>query len=403
MDKPAISSSLERYQRLIELSCDLASQLNLNELLFRIVAAAADLCDAEQASILLYDALKGELHFEAATNMDNPLMRGFAVPVENSIAGWIVTNREPVIIEDAQHDPRLYNSVGKAVQLSTRSLLGAPLITKGKVIGVLEAINKRSGVFNHEDVDLLAALGGQAAVAIENSRLFLQSDLIAELVHELRTPMSALNTAVHLLNRPDSPSDQTARLLRMIGDETNRLSELATAFLDLSRLESGRVQFKSGSVDIRHLITSCIEVIASRAAERGIQIQTNISAELTTIQGDSDKLKQVLLNLLSNAIKYNKENGRVTIEVIPYDGDLVISISDTGAGLNAEALGHLFERFYRAPGTEKIAAGTGLGLVICKRIIDVHRGRIEVSSQVGVGTTFSVHLPLQKAIPLKGM
>ena len=389
--------SLERYQRLIELSRDLASQLDLNTLLFRIVAAAADLCDAQEASILLYDALKGELHFEAATNMSNPLLRGLVVPVEGSIAGWIVTNRKPVVISDAQKDARHFGSVGKAIKLSTDSLLGVPLINKDKVVGVLEAINKRNGEFDDQDQELLAALGGQAAVAIENSRLFLQSDLIAELVHELRTPMGSLNTAVHLLSRTGITPEQSAKIIGMISDETNRLSELTTSFLDLSRLESGRVQFKTEVVDMRKLLESCALALAGRAAERSITVQFEAKETLPAIQGDGDKIKQVILNLLSNAIKYNRPNGLAVMNAEEVEGgEMRISVSDTGPGLNEEALSHMFERFYRAPGAEKIATGTGLGLAICKRIIDVHRGRIEVTSQVGKGTTFAVYLPIKR-------
>ncbi len=397
MTEQVTAPSLERYQRLIELSRDLASQLDLNTLLFRIVAAAADLCDAQEASILLYDALKGELHFEAATNMGNPLLRGLVVPVEGSVAGWIVTNRKPVIISDAQKDSRLFGSVGKAIKLSTDSLLGVPLINKDKVVGVLEAINKRSGEFDKQDQELLAALGGQAAVAIENSRLFLQSDLIAELVHELRTPMGSLNTAVHLLSRPGITPEQSAKIIGMISDETNRLSELTTSFLDLSRLESGRVQFKTEAVDVRKLLESCALALAGRALERSISVQIDAAETLPAFQGDGDKIKQVILNLLSNAIKYNRPNGLALMRAEEVDGgEIRISVSDTGPGLNEEALSHMFERFYRAPGAEKIATGTGLGLAICKRIVDVHRGRIEVTSEVGKGTTFAVYLPVKK-------
>jgi len=397
MTEQVTAPSLERYQRLIELSRDLASQLDLNTLLFRIVAAAADLCDAQEASILLYDALKGELHFEAATNMGNPLLRGLVVPVEGSVAGWIVTNRKPVIISDAQKDSRLFGSVGKAIKLSTDSLLGVPLINKDKVVGVLEAINKRSGEFDKQDQELLAALGGQAAVAIENSRLFLQSDLIAELVHELRTPMGSLNTAVHLLSRPGITPEQSAKIIGMISDETNRLSELTTSFLDLSRLESGRVQFKTEAVDVHKLLESCGLALAGRALERSISVKVEAAETLPAFQGDGDKIKQVILNLLSNAIKYNRPNGLALMRAEEVGGgEIRISVSDTGPGLNEEALSHMFERFYRAPGAEKIASGTGLGLAICKRIVDVHRGRIEVTSEVGKGTTFAVYLPIKK-------
>jgi signal transduction histidine kinase len=390
-----MATQLERYQRLIELSRDLASTLDLNQLLVRILDAAADLCEAQEASILLYDHLKGELNFEAATNMDNTLMRGFSVPM-NSIAGWIVTNRKGVILNDAQNDSRLYNQVGVTINLSTRSLLGVPLQTKDKVIGALEAINKMSGEFTAEDLDLLAALGGQAAVAIENSRLFQQSDLISEFVHELRTPMASLNTAAHLMGRQGITEEQRNKMVEMVRSETNRLTELASTFLDLARLESGRAQFKSELGELQPILTNSIDIMNSRAAEHNITIESHVQPNLPKINLDRDKFKQVMLNLLSNAIKYNFPGGKVLVKAALNDPGIVLSVSDTGPGISEEALQHMFEKFYRVPGTEKLASGTGLGLSISKRIVEAHRGRIEVTSEVGKGTTFTVYLPLPK-------
>ena len=229
---------LDRYQRLIEISQDLTSTLDLDILLRHIVRAAADVCDAEQASILLYDQVKRELYFEATTNLDQPLMQGLSVPLEGSLAGWIVTNRQPLILSDANQDTRYFDGVAKLTSTRTTSLLGVPMINKDKVVGALEAINKRSGDFDAEDQQILANLGAQAALAIENARLFQQSDLIAELVHELRTPLASLNTATHLLLRPELPEDQRTHVAEMIRDEIFRLSDLASSFLDLARLES---------------------------------------------------------------------------------------------------------------------------------------------------------------------
>jgi len=170
----------ERYQRLLELSRDLSSTLDLDSLLNRIAQAAADLCSAEATSILLYDQIKDQLYFRAASNLDAPSMSELIVPVNGSIAGWIVTNQQPLIIDDVHKDPRHFGKIGRITQVETRSLLGVPLMRKDKVVGVLEAINKISGEFSAEDQDLLMALGAQAAIAIENARLFQQSDLILE-------------------------------------------------------------------------------------------------------------------------------------------------------------------------------------------------------------------------------
>lgn len=172
----AHSTLLIRYQKLINISCDLASELDLNILLSKIVRAACEVTDAKEASILMYDPNKKTLYFQAATNLDSQLKRGTIVPLNESIAGWIVNHQKPLIVDNPQKDKRHFNYIGKITNIECSSLLGIPLISKGNVIGVLEVINKRAGDFNKEDEDVLLALGAQATVAIENSRLFLQSD-----------------------------------------------------------------------------------------------------------------------------------------------------------------------------------------------------------------------------------
>jgi signal transduction histidine kinase len=389
------SSLLEKYQRLIEISGDLASTLDLNTLLNRIVHVAADLCHAEAASILLYDETNQQLYFQAASNLDEPMMRGLLVPVDASIAGWILTQRQPVIIPDTRKDPRHFGSIAKPTGVETTSLLGVPLITKDKVIGVLEAINKLAGHFSDEDLEVLAALGAQAAVAIENARLFQQSDLIAEMVHELRTPLSSLNTAAHLLLRPEINDEQRKKMVQTMFRETSRLSDMATAFLDLARLESGRVQFQISDVEPKQLLEECMVVMRSKAEEKNQTVLQEIPKDLPTIRADRDKMKQVILNLLSNAIKYTPSHGQIMVSAKANQEDLIIRISDNGPGIPPDNLPHIFEKFYRVPGTEHAAQGTGLGLSICKRIIEAHRGRIELKSELGVGTTFSIFMPLK--------
>jgi signal transduction histidine kinase len=393
VNTPSRPDLLKRYQRLIDLSLDLASTLDLNALLDRIVRVAADLCASEEASILLYDPVKNELFFEAATNIDKPLMHGFTVPVESSLAGWIITNRKPLNLADAQKDERLFRQTAAITNVDTQSLLGVPLIDRDKVVGVLEAINKREGEFTQEDQLILSALGAQAAVAIQNARLFQQSDLIAELVHEMRTPMASLNTAVYLMARPDVNDAYRQKLIDMIRDETSRISDLASTFLDLARLESGRAQFNPESFDLKNLLEDCDSVMHSRATEKGLSLELVLPDALPAIEADRDKLKQVFLNLLSNAIKYNRPEGKIIFSAQQQGDEIVIAVADTGHGIPADAMKGLFQRFYRVPGSEKLASGTGLGLSISKRIVEIHDGRIEVQSEVGVGTTFSVYLP----------
>jgi len=383
----------ERYQRLLELSRDLSSTLDLDSLLNRITHAAADLCGAEAASILLYDRVKDQLYFRAATNMDTPLMSELIVPVSGSIAGWIVTNQKPLIIGDVHKDPRHFNKIGRITQVDTRSLLGVPLMRKENVVGVLEAINKTTGDFSAEDLDLLMALGAQAAIAIENARLFQQSDLISEFVHEIRTPLASLTASAYILLRPEVSEERRTKIVSTMQQEISRLSEMASAFLDLARLESGRTRFQFSTVNIGEILEECAITAREKIEEKHQELLLELNGKPIQVSADRDKLKQVVLNLLSNATKYTPAGGKIVITANTTSDEVIICVKDNGRGIPPEYLPHLFEKFYRVPATEHETQGTGLGLFICKRIVDAHGGRMNVESSYGQGTTVTVRLP----------
>ncbi len=384
---------LEGYRRLIAVARDLSSTLDLDVLLNRIVRVAADITEAGAASILLYDDTARQLNFQVTTNLDLQTMRGLVVPLEGSIAGWIVTNREPVRISNAHEDPRFYTKIEEATRFPTDSMIGVPLIAKEKVVGVLEVINKRSDHFSEDDVDLLIVLGAQAATAIENARLFQQSDLVAEFVHELRTPLASISTATFLLLRPEMSRDQREQMIRNIHDETLRLNTLTSSFLDLARLESGRVQYHLAKFDLVPLLEECRQTMQGKADEDSIKLQIKIPAGFPQVEADRDKLKQVVLNLLSNGIKYNRPNGSVTISALTGQREWTLLIRDTGLGIPEKSQPHLFEKFYRVRDTEDKTPGTGLGLSICRQIVSGHGGRIEFESKPGKGTVFIIHIP----------
>jgi signal transduction histidine kinase len=391
-----VARRLENYQRLIAIARDLASTLDLDVLLNRIIHAAADLADAEAASILLYDDAARQLNFQVATNLDLQTMRGLVVPLDGSFAGWVVTNRQPVRITNAHGDARYFPKVEQVTRFTTESLLGIPLITKDKIVGVLEAINKCDGEFTDADEELLQVLGAQAAVAIENARLFQQSDLIAEFVHELRTPLASIGTATYLLLRPEMSQEQRETMIHNIHGETLRLNTLASSFLDLARLESGRVQFHIASFELASMLEDCRQIMQGKADEAGIKIVIDIPPAFPAVDADCDKIKQVVLNLLSNAIKYNCPNGSVTLSARTGKDEWTLAVSDTGLGIPPKSLPHLFEKFYRVQSHEGKAPGTGLGLSICKQIVSGHGGSIAVKTKVGEGTTFTIHIPTQK-------
>lgn len=391
-DTPAVLR-LEHYQKLVEISKELVTNHDLTSLLTHIVQAACELSEAEAASILLYNENTRELYFQVATGLDEPMMRGLVVPLEGSLAGWVVKNDAAVNIPDVHQDDRYFSKVERVSQVKTKSLAGLPLKLKGKVIGVLEVINKKDSHFSTYDLEVLSVLVTQAALAIENTRLFQQSDQISELVHELRTPLSSISTAAYILQQSHVVDGQRISLSKTIYSEAQRLSELASAFLDLARLESGRVSFKPTTFNLVDLIREVLEVFRLRMEQLDIQYKFDHTENFPLVLADRDKIKQVLLNLVSNAVKYNRQGGKIEIKS-GFDSEFVqVTVTDNGLGMQPDVVNHLFEKFYRAKVSEDQISGTGLGLSICKTIIESHNGDLSVTSTVGEGSSFTFRLP----------
>lgn len=386
--------SQERLKLLVEISTILSSTLDLKQLLDMVIDTATNLTKTEYASILLLDPLTGKLHIAATSGA--MLVENNVVPLDGSMAGWIVREGQPLILDDVIKDGRDYVDIESAGQYITRNMLGVPMVTKGRVIGALEVINKHGkAIYSQQDTALLQALASQAAVAIENARLFQQTDLISEFMHEFKTPLMALTAASELLSR-EILDDNQKELINMIQRETLRLSKMAQDFLDLARLESGRVRIKFELVDLSELVRDVVRLQDPQAAAYGITIYFRVAHSVPIIAGDYDRLKQVLLNLTNNAIKYNVEQGRVSIEVKDHNSEVMIAVADTGPGIPEEYQDHLFERFYRIPDKEGFTAGTGLGLSISARILKEHGGRIEVESELGKGSIFRCYLPKER-------
>jgi signal transduction histidine kinase len=387
---------LAHYEYLIEISQQLTSTLDLSELLGKITAAAEELTNTEGSSIMLYDSQVGALRFEVTSNLNPDETESIIVPLEGSIAGWIFKHGEPRVIEDVTREPSYFGQVADTVDIKTRNLLGVPMRAHDKVIGVLEALNKRDGQpFNEQDIRTLTTLASQAAIAIENARLFQQSDFIAEMVHELRTPLVALKASTSLLLRPDLPDGKREDTIMTMRAETDRLIRMTSEFLDLARLESGRTHLNIAPFEFRDLIEECAEIIQQQAMDKGITIY--LSDSNFAVKGDRAKVKQVVLNLLTNAIKYNREGGSIQVvtRISPdYEKSHVeIAISDTGLGISKEHQKNMFQKFFRVADSEGYAHGTGLGLAIAKHIIEAHGGKIWLESEQGVGSTFYITLP----------
>jgi signal transduction histidine kinase len=389
-----------QLERILDVAVVLNSTLDREIQLGVIQDLATELTGTEVSSIFLLDGSTGELYAEVATGRAAERLKRVVVPLEGSIAGWVFKTGQPAVVDNVRQDARHYSQVDDLISeqnapFVTRSILAVPLVVQGKTIGVLEAVNKVGDKsFSEDDQNLLSMLASQAAVAIEKARLFEQSDLISDVVHELRTPMTSIIGYAKMLNMPGISEESKTQFAGTIHREATRLGKMVNDFLEWARLEAGRIRFEREAVDVRYLVQETVLLIEPQASERGITVKRDLSGEALLVVGDAARLKQVLVNLASNGIKYNRDHGELSFGAHQADGEVCISVRDTGIGIPAESLDRVFERFYRAPGAENVVRGSGLGLNVAKALVEAHGGRVGVESVVGQGTTFRVFLPL---------
>jgi signal transduction histidine kinase len=390
---------LRRYANLLELIHRLSSTVQMDDIYCQVIDGSVSLLECESAVLMLSDPSGGSLQVVAATALDPAMYQRLSFPSAGSLAGRVLTSGSPLLIGLNTGQPKsAFVEFSAFSALHPRSILAVPLKSKGVSIGVLEAVNKTQEDFQPEDFSTLEALAGQAAAVMENLRLFRQSDLIAELVHEIRTPLAALATASALLDRQDLSESQRHSVLSTFRQEINRLNELTDDYLDLARLESGRARLQLELFSAGALVSECVEIISPLVHAQGLRFRQDMTRESLDLTADRAKIKQVLLNLLNNAVKYNKPNGEISLRV--FNGPekerptVCIEVADTGKGIPSESLPHLFERFYRSQEGTGLARGTGLGLYISKYIVESHHGQLFVKSNVGQGSTFTVCLPV---------
>ncbi|MBI1877435.1 MAG: HAMP domain-containing histidine kinase [Chloroflexi bacterium] len=386
-----------RLEMMLEVSRKLHATLEMTALLRFVVEVAAEMTDTEAAAILLLDRKTGELYLETASGNLGSAIERAPIPLESSIAGWILRNGESLVMDHLLGDGHHFSEFDKLRQLEAHSILGAPLKCKEKTLGVLEIFNKRSDTgFTSDDMHLLSTLADQAAVAIENARLFEQNDEVSKLVQELCSPVTSIvNFSRLMLANPNVDTENWRNGLESVNREAVYLAQMVNDFLDLTKLETGRIQLKRQRVNLGLLAQETIERLRPQALEKNLDLSLDAKNRLPDIPGDAERLRQVMFKLVDNAIKYNRAGGSINITTSGNQVRAQVSVSDTGIGIAPSDLELIFNKFYRVRDNEANVSGTGLGLAIAKRIIQVHGGDIWVESELGVGSRFTFSLPLQ--------
>lgn len=401
----------ERMARLVEISRVLNATTNLDHLLSRIISEAADLTQAEAASILLLDPKTQQLHFKASSNKVPPEMADMAVSLDDSIAGAILTENKPMYIQDVSKDPRWNQNVDDAIAFHTRSILGVPMhnVTQ-EPVGVLEALNKRGGGdFTVQDFETLSILADIAGVAVEQARLFteleqanaelneldqLKTDFIAIASHELRTPLSVILGYVSFL-RDEAGPEMTAQFDNVLQAAVH-LRTLIQDMLNLRYVDAGTAALTPKKVDLVALVYNMNLAQDETAAAKEQSIRVNLPEEELPILIDQDMLEVIIGNLVNNAVKFTPKGGQIAIAVQRQGREAWFRIKDSGIGVPEDQLERIFKRFYQVESPlRRQHEGMGLGLSIAKELVELHGGRIWAESSNRQGSEFIIALRLE--------
>jgi len=382
-----------------------------------IVSRANQLSGTDGGAIYEYDEEAEEFYLRATQNFDAEfveLLRATPIRKGEGATGRMAETLEPTqipdILSDNTYQTRLRETL---VGSGYRALLAVPLLRENRIIGGLVVNRKTPGEFAPDVIELLRTFAAQSALAIQNARLFQEieeksrqlevanrhkSEFLASMSHELRTPLNAvIGFSEVLLERMFGElNDKQDEYLQDILSSGRHLLSLINDILDLAKIEAGRMELEVIDFHLPQAIDNAVTLVRERAARRAITLEVEIDSRLGEIKGDERKVKQVLLNLLSNAIKFTPEGGHVGVQAGLADGFAEVAVTDTGVGIAPEDHEAVFEEF-RQVGTDyaKKHEGTGLGLTLSRRFVELHGGKIWVKSQLGQGATFTFTLPVK--------
>jgi two-component system, NtrC family, sensor kinase len=414
-----LARSVEELQALGEVSRAVSSTLDLEVVLSTVVARAVQLSAASGGGVIYeYDDDTEEFRVRATHGMEAALSKALQeapIRLGEGAMGQAGLTQAPVQSADIQDEHTVVLARVRPVltEAGYRSLLAMPLLLEQRIMGGLVVWRRESGLFDPAIVNLLQTFATQSALAIQNARLFREladkshqlevasqhkSEFLANMSHELRTPLNAIIGFSEVLSERmfGELNEKQEEYSKDIHASGQHLLSLINDILDLSKIEAGRMELELSDFHLPTALDSALTLVRERAGRRGIALQMNVDNRLGQIQADERKVRQVVLNLLSNAIKFTPEGGRIEVRATLQDGLVEVSVSDTGVGIAPEDQDAIFEEFRQVGTADKKAEGTGLGLTLCRKFVELHGGRIWVKSQVGVGSTFTFTIPTRR-------
>lgn len=403
----AAKQELERkVQTLYRVNDFMASVTDLTKLLTLIMQESKDIVDAEASSLMLYDPKTNELYFEVAKGGKEEI-KEIRLKMGEGIAGVVAKTRKEMVVQDVQKDRRFARRVDKATKFITRNILAVPMIRKDRLIGVVEAINKKqNNAFTNADIAILRVLADLAAIAIENAQLYAEKvqaerlaamgEAVAGLAHHVKNILSGVKGGTELVEM--AIKNQNTQLLRdswtILKNSNQKIANLVGDMLTYSKEREPQYQLCS----LDNMIKEIFDTIAGKAREKKVDLLTELDANLGEVCIDPAGIYRALLNIVLNALEaIPHEIGKITIATRYHaDTDQIhITIEDNGCGIPKHVLPRIFDPFFSTKGS----AGTGLGLAATQKIIHEHKGTIQVKSIIDQGTTFIIILPAKKALP----
>ena len=399
----------KELKSLYEIGKEITSILELETMLQIITNDATKIVNADKSIILLIGTEKKRLVNVVGSGysqieLDSQTFEEF----QDGISGWVLKEKTPTLSADIRKDKR---NKGKALARAKhgdgKSIAVAPLEIAGDIIGTLTVVNnKRKRVLNSDDLNLVTMLAGQAAIAIQNARLYelaqeadrLKSAFLASMSHELRTPLNSIIgfTGILLQGLVGTLNDEQNKQLRMVQNSAHRLLDLINDILDISKIEAGQLEISVDTFDVRTAIERVVQTVTPLVEKKDLHLRVIVNPEDVKITSDQRRVEQILINLINNAIKFT-EQGEVHLECKINNNWLETYVIDTGIGIKEEDMKSLFKPFHQVDtGLARQYEGSGLGLSICKRLVEKLGGEIWVESEWGVGSTFAFTLPLEE-------
>lgn len=396
-DSSSSAQQIELADALAMMAKAITSQLDLDQILSRALEHAISLTSAREAAIWLVDHNTNTLFLEAESGLEDETIQRLRLPVTDTQAGQVVATGQPLRVSRTAGGEQVKVKTGYIVE----AVLYVPLIHGETTFGVMSVVHREAGkVFSKRDEKLLASLAEFAAVALHNSRIYqqladadrLKGEMIQNISHEFRTPLHYMVGYSGLLLDYSDLDEEVSEGLRVIALQAHKLSRMVENFVSIDTAR--RDALHRESVDVTTLIADLLRSSKLLAAEKQLALSMEVEPDLPLAVANRLAITQVLDNLMSNSLKFTPDGGTITVSAYSANDQVIISITDTGIGIPPEAHTRIFERFYQVDGSAtRKYGGVGLGLSVCKSIIDAHNGQIWLTSEEGSGTTFSFSLP----------